>query len=246
MDQKTINADVADCLREIVDRLPDVPGCYQYLDEKNVVIYVGKAKSLKKRVSSYFNNPKQTYKTQFLVPKIRDIRYVVVKTEEDALLLENNLIKQYKPHYNVLLKDDKTYPSLAITKEYLPQLIKTRNRHLRGAQFFGPYSHLPTMHALLELCQKLYRPRPCRHLFSAEGVKAGKYDLCLEYHIHRCDAPCVGKISHADYIAKMEACREILRGNTSDVAAEIKKKCKLWPMKCVLKRQNSSNSNICL
>ena len=147
-------------LKGIVQRLPDSPGCYQYLNEKDVIIYVGKAKNLKRRVSSYFNNPKQTYKTQFLVPKIRDIRYIVVDTEEDALLLENKLIKKYKPHYNVLLKDDKTYPSLAITNEYLPRLVRVRKRMGKGAQFFGPYSHTPTMYALWDLCKDLYKAVP--------------------------------------------------------------------------------------
>lgn len=206
----------------IVHNLPDSPGCYQYLDEKGTIIYVGKAKNLKRRVSSYFTNPKQTYKTQFLVPKIRDIRYVVVKTEEDALLLENNLIKKYKPHYNVLLKDDKTYPSIAITKEYLPRIFPTRNRALRGAQYFGPYSHLPTMHAMLDLCKKLYHPRPCRTPMSAEGVRQGKFDLCLEYHIHNCGAPCVGRQSHADYSEKVEACRQILKGHTRELSRQLK------------------------
>jgi len=209
-------------LKGIVQNLPDSPGCYQYLDEQGTIIYVGKAKNLKRRVSSYFNNPKQTYKTQFLVPKIRDIRYIVVNTEEDALLLENNLIKKYKPHYNVLLKDDKTYPSIAITKEYLPRIFSTRNRTLRGAQYFGPYSHLPTMYAMLDLCKKLYHPRPCRTPMSEEGVRQGKFDICLEYHIHNCDAPCTGRQSHADYCEKIEACREILKGNTHELSRKLK------------------------
>lgn len=209
-------------LRGIVQNLPDSPGCYQYLDESGTIIYVGKAKNLKRRVSSYFSNPKQTYKTQFLVPKIRDIRYVVVPTEGDALLLENNLIKKYKPHYNVLLKDDKTYPSIAITKEYLPRIFSTRNRKMRGAQYFGPYTHVPTMYAILDLCKKLYHPRPCRVPMTQEGVEKGKYDVCLEYHIRNCGAPCTGKQSHADYCVKIEACREILKGNTGEVARQLK------------------------
>ena len=209
-------------LKGIVLSLPDSPGCYQYLNEKGVIIYVGKAKNLKRRVSSYFNNPKQTYKTQFLVPKIRDIRYIVVDTEEDALLLENKLIKKYKPHYNVLLKDDKTYPSLAITNEYLPRLVRVRKRMGKGAQFFGPYSHTPTMYALWDLCKGLYKPRPCHTAMTREGIEAGKYEVCLEYHLHKCLAPCVGRQSRQDYINNIEACREILKGNTAEVARKMK------------------------
>lgn len=209
-------------LKGIVLSLPDSPGCYQYLNEKGVIIYVGKAKNLKRRVSSYFNNPKQTYKTQFLVPKIRDIRYIVVDTEEDALLLENKLIKKYKPHYNVLLKDDKTYPSLAITNEYLPRLVRVRKRTGKGAQFFGPYSHTPTMYALWDLCKDLYKPRPCHTAMTREGIEAGKYEVCLEYHLHKCLAPCVGRQSRQDYINNIEACREILKGNTAEVARKMK------------------------
>ena len=209
-------------LKGIVQRLPDSPGCYQYLNEKGVIIYVGKAKNLKRRVSSYFNNPKQTYKTQFLVPKIRDIRYIVVDTEEDALLLENKLIKKYKPHYNVLLGDDKTYPSLAITNEYLPRLVRVRKKTGKGAQFFGPYSHTPTMYALWDLCKDLYKPRPCHTAMTREGIEAGKYEVCLEYHLHKCLAPCVGRQSRQDYINNIEACREILKGNTAEVARKMK------------------------
>lgn len=211
-------------LRGIVSALPSSPGCYQYLDDEGKIIYVGKAKNLKNRVSSYFTNPQQTYKTSLLVPKIRDIRYVVVRTEEDALLLENSLIKRYKPRYNVLLKDDKTYPSIAITKEYLPRIFSTRNRMIRGAQYFGPYSHVPTMHALLALCRELYCPRPCRKPMTEEGVASGKYELCLEYHIHNCLAPCVGKQSHDDYMQRIEACREILKGNTAELSRQLKQR----------------------
>lgn len=206
-----------DTLRDIVHGLPESPGCYQYLDDTGTVIYVGKAKNLKRRVSSYFVREQQSAKTRVLVGKIRDIRYIVVTTEEDALLLENALIKRYKPRYNVLLKDDKTYPSLAITKEYLPRLVKTRQRNLRGAHYFGPYSHVPTMHALLDLCQRLYHPRPCRQMMSAEGVKAGKYKPCLDYHIHKCGAPCAGRQSHEDYMRGIEACKEILSGKTREL-----------------------------
>lgn len=220
--KKEERAKIDEYLKGIVLSLPDSPGCYQYLNEKGVIIYVGKAKNLKRRVSSYFNNPKQTYKTQFLVPKIRDIRYIVVDTEEDALLLENKLIKKYKPHYNVLLKDDKTYPSLAITNEYLPRLVRVRKRTGKGAQFFGPYSHTPTMYALWDLCKGLYKPRPCHTAMTREGIEAGKYEVCLEYHLHKCLAPCVGRQSRQEYINNIEACREILKGNTAEVARKMK------------------------
>lgn len=220
--KKEERAKIDEYIKGIVLSLPDSPGCYQYLNEKGVIIYVGKAKNLKRRVSSYFNNPKQTYKTQFLVPKIRDIRYIVVDTEEDALLLENKLIKKYKPHYNVLLKDDKTYPSLAITNEYLPRLVRVRKRTGKGAQFFGPYSHTPTMYALWDLCKDLYKPRPCHTAMTREGIEAGKYEVCLEYHLHKCLAPCVGRQSRQDYINNIEACREILKGNTAEVARKMK------------------------
>lgn len=209
-------------LKGIVLNMPETPGCYQYLDENGKVIYVGKAKNLKRRVSSYFNKEQQTRKTKLLVTHIRDIRYVVVKTEEDALLLENNLIKRYKPHYNVLLKDDKTYPSIAITNEYLPRIFKTRNRTAKGATYFGPYSHVPTMYALLDLCQQLYQPRPCHTIMTQEGVESGKYKVCLDYHIHRCKAPCTGRQSREDYLAAIAACREILKGNTAEVAQKMR------------------------
>lgn len=209
-------------LRGIVANLPDRPGSYQYYDDTGTIIYVGKAKSLRKRVASYFNKDQQSSKTRVLVSKIRNITYTVVNTEEDALLLENSLIKQYKPRYNVLLKDDKTYPSIAITKEYLPRIFPTRHLDRRGATYYGPYSHLPTMHALLDLCQRLYHPRPCRTPMSEEGVKSGKYDVCLDYHIHKCAAPCCGKQSHEAYLANIEACREILKGNTREVAQHLR------------------------
>lgn len=217
-----MNAELQTYLKGIVNNLPETPGCYQYLDDSGTIIYVGKAKNLKRRVSSYFNKEQQTRKTRLLVTHIRDIRYVVVKTEADALLLENNLIKRYKPHYNVLLKDDKTYPSIAITTEYLPRIFKTRQRGKRGAIYFGPYSHVPTLYALLDLCRKLYQPRPCHTPMTREGVENGKYDVCLDYHIHRCKAPCVGKQSHDDYMRCIEACKEILKGNTADVARKMR------------------------
>lgn len=217
-----MNAELQTYLKGIVNNLPETPGCYQYLDDSGTIIYVGKAKNLKRRVSSYFNKEQQTRKTRLLVTHIRDIRYVVVKTEADALLLENNLIKRYKPHYNVLLKDDKTYPSIAITTEYLPRIFKTRQRGKRGAIYFGPYSHVPTLYALLDLCRELYQPRPCHTPMTREGVENGKYDICLDYHIHRCKAPCVGKQSHDDYMRCIEACKEILKGNTADVARKMR------------------------
>lgn len=211
-------------LKGIVQNLPEKPGCYQYLNEEGIIIYVGKAKNLKRRVSSYFNKDQQTRKTRLLVSHIHDIRYIVVATEEDALLLENNLIKKYQPHYNVLLKDGKTYPSIAVTKEYLPRIFKTRNRKARGAVYFGPYSHLPTLHALLDLCRDLYQPRPCRIPLTAEGIAEGKYRVCLDYHIHRCKAPCTGRQSHDDYQKNIAACIEILKGNTAAVARQLKER----------------------
>ena len=217
-------SELADYLKGIVLNLPETPGCYQYLDASGKIIYVGKAKNLKRRVSSYFNKDQQTRKTQLLVKHIHDIRYVVVKTEEDALLLENNLIKRYKPHYNVLLKDDKTYPSIAVTNEYLPRIFKTRQRTSKGATYFGPYSHVPTLYALLDLCRELYQPRPCHTPMTKEGVENGKYGVCLDYHIHRCKAPCVGKQNRKDYMQNIEACKEILRGNTSAVAKTLRER----------------------
>ncbi len=208
-------------LKGIVSNLPEKPGSYQYYDEEGTIIYVGKAKNLKRRVASYFNKD-QNRKTSILVSKIRNITYTVVNTEEDALLLENALIKQYKPRYNVLLKDDKTYPSIAISHEYLPRIFKTRHRERKGATYFGPYSHLPTMYALLDLCQKLYKPRPCHQPMTEIGVKTGKYELCLNYHIHKCEGACVGKQTHEEYMRNIEACREILKGNTRAVAQHLR------------------------
>ena len=210
-------------LKGIVQSLPEKPGSYQYYDDEGTIIYVGKAKNLKRRVSSYFNKEQQSRKTALLVSKIRNITYTVVNSEEDALLLENSLIKQYKPRYNVLLKDDKTYPYIAISNEYLPRVFKTRHRERRGATYYGPYSHLPTMYALLDLCQRLYHPRPCHQPMTEEGVKSGKYDLCLNYHIRKCAGPCVlGKQSHEDYLRNIEACREILKGHTREVAEKLR------------------------
>lgn len=222
--EKEERQNLQEYLKGIVLNLPETPGCYQYLDENGTIIYVGKAKNLKRRVSSYFNKDQQSDKTRMLVRKIRDIRYVVVKTEEDALLLENNLIKRYKPRYNVLLKDDKTYPSIAVTNEYLPRIFKTRQRTLRGATYYGPYSHMPTLHALLDLCKDLYRPRSCRQPMTEEGVQNGRYEVCLDYHIHRCAGPCVGKQSREEYMRGIAACKEILRGNTAEVARQMKER----------------------
>ena len=205
-------------LKGIVLNLPEGPGCYQYLDAGGQIIYVGKAKNLKRRVSSYFNKEQQSRKTRMLVSKIEDIQYIVVRTEEDALLLENNLIKRHQPRYNVLLKDDKTYPSIAVTSEYLPRIFSTRDRTKRGATYYGPYSHVPAMHALLELMRALYKPRPCRQPMTEEGVRQGRYELCLNYHIKKCDGPCRGLQSHSEYVRGIEACRDILRGETASVA----------------------------
>ncbi len=210
-------------LKGIVLNLPEKPGSYQYYDDEGTIIYVGKAKNLKRRVSSYFNKEQQSRKTAMLVSKIRNITYTVVNSEEDALLLENSLIKQYKPRYNVLLKDDKTYPYIAVSNEYLPRIFKTRHRERRGATYYGPYSHLPTMYALLDLCQRLYHPRPCHQPMTEEGVRTGKYDLCLNYHIRKCAGPCVlSKQSHEDYMRNIEACREILKGHTREVAQKLR------------------------
>lgn len=209
-------------LRGIVRSLPELPGSYQYYDDEGTIIYVGKAKKLKSRVSSYFLKNQQSEKTRILVSKIRNITYSVVKTEEDALLLENELIKRYKPRYNVLLKDDKTYPSIAITKEYLPRIFKTRNRQAKGATYYGPYSHVETMYALLDLCNRLYHPRPCHTPMSEEGVMNGKFDVCLDYHIHKCGAPCCQRQSREDYLRNIEACREILKGNTRQLALHLR------------------------
>ena len=209
-------------LKGIVSSLPELPGSYQYYDDEGTIIYVGKAKKLKSRVSSYFVKNQQSPKTRMLVSKIRNITYSVVNTEEDALLLENELIKKYKPRYNVLLKDDKTYPSIAISKEYLPRIFKTRNRSAKGATYYGPYSHIETMYALLDLCNRLYHPRPCHTPMSEEGVKGGKFDVCLDYHIHKCGAPCCQRQSREDYLQNIEACREILKGNTRQVALHLR------------------------
>lgn len=204
-------------LKSIVLSLPEKPGSYQFYDEQHIIIYVGKAKNLKSRVSSYFHKEVDRFKTKVLVSKIFDISYTVVNTEEDALLLENSLIKKYNPRYNVLLKDGKTYPSICITNELYPRIFKTRTINKRLGTYYGPYSHVPTMVALLELIGKLYKPRTCHFPITREGIDMGKYKACLEYHIHNCDAPCVGKQSWEEYQENIRQAREILKGNTREV-----------------------------
>lgn len=205
-------------LKNIVLSMPEKPGSYQYYDENHTIIYVGKAKSLKRRVSSYFHKEVDRYKTKVLVSKIFDISYTVVNTEEDALLLENSLIKKYNPRYNVLLKDGKTYPSICVTNEYFPRIFKTRNINKKVGTFFGPYPHVGSMYAVLEVIKKLYKPRTCRFPITKEGVAEGKYKPCLEYHIHNCGAPCINKQSYEEYQENMRQAREILKGNTREVS----------------------------
>ena len=209
-------------LKAIVSALPEKPGSYQFYDADGVIIYVGKAKNLKSRVSSYFHTEVDRFKTKVLVSKIYDISYTVVNTEEDALLLENALIKKYNPRYNVLLKDGKTYPSICVTKEYLPRIFATRTINKKTGTYYGPYSHVGAMHGVLELIKKLYRPRTCRQPLTKEGVESGKYQVCLEYHIKNCDAPCVGKQSLEAYQKNIEQAREILKGNTRQVLRQLK------------------------
>ena len=204
-------------LKNIVLNLPEKPGSYQFRDHEGTIIYVGKAKNLKARVSSYFHKEVDRFKTKVLVSKIWDISYTVVNTEEDALLLENALIKKYNPRYNVLLKDGKTYPSICMTKEYLPRIFKTRTINKKWGQYFGPYSHIGNMYAMLDVIKKVYKPRTCRFPITKEGIKEGKYKPCLEYHIHNCGAPCIGKQSYEDYQANMNQAREILKGHTREV-----------------------------
>lgn len=201
-------------LKGIVSNMPDKPGSYQYYDESGTIIYVGKAKNLKNRVSSYFHKEVDRYKTKVLVSKIADITYTVVNTEEDALLLENSLIKKHKPRYNILLKDGKTYPSICVTKEYLPRIFKTRTINKAWGTYYGPYSHLPSMYAVLDLIKKLYKPRTCHTPITREGIAQGKYKPCLEYHIHNCGAPCTGRQSWDEYQESIAQAREILKGNT--------------------------------
>ena len=209
-------------LKSIVSAMPEKPGSYQYYDTEGTIIYVGKAKNLKSRVSSYFHAEVDRFKTKVLVSKIWDISYTVVNTEEDALLLENSLIKKYNPRYNVLLKDGKTYPSICVTKEYLPRIFQTRTINKKWGTYYGPYSHVGTMHAVIDLIKKLYHPRPCKQPMTEEGVKGGKYRVCLEYHIKNCSGPCVNKQSWDDYQKSIQQAREILKGNTRQVQRELK------------------------
>ena len=215
MKQEEINTN--DYLKGIVLNLPESPGIYQYLNVEGTIIYVGKAKNLKRRVSSYFNREHPNGKTRVLVSKIADIRYIVVKTEEDALLLENNLIKKYRPRYNVLLKDDKTYPSICVSNEYFPRVFKTRNIIRNGSSYYGPYSHIPSMNALLELIKKLYPLRTCHHALTPENIREGKFKVCLEYHIKNCKGPCIGQQSHEDYLRDIDEIKQILKGDTQIV-----------------------------
>lgn len=205
-------------LKGIVSNLPEKPGIYQYLNEEGTIIYVGKAKNLKRRVYSYFSKEHEPGKTRVLVSKITDIRYIVVNTEEDALLLENNLIKKYKPRYNVLLKDDKTYPSICVQNEYFPRVFKTRKIIRNGSAYFGPYSHLPSMYAVLDLIKHLYPLRTCNLNLSPENISSGKFNVCLEYHIKNCAGPCIGKQSQEEYLKNIGEIKEILKGNTNEIS----------------------------
>lgn len=213
-------------LKLIVQNLPEKPGCYQYLDEQGTVIYVGKAKNLKNRVSSYFIKDNQTDKTRMLVSKISDLKYIVVETEWDAFLLENNLIKRYKPRYNILLKDDKTYPSICITKEEYPRIFKTRKIIKNGSEYYGPYSHMGTLNGLLEIISHAYKIRTCRLPLTTEGVKGNKYKECLEYHIKNCPAPCTGNISKEEYTEQIREIREILKGHSQELTRSMMQEMK--------------------
>ena len=209
-------------LKGIVRRLPDKPGSYQFYDEEHTIIYVGKAKSLKARVSSYFHTEVDRFKTKVLVSKIHDISYTVVNTEEDALLLENSLIKKYNPRYNVMLKDGKTYPSICVTNDYFPRIFKTRTINKKWGTYYGPYSHVGSMYAVLDLIKELYKPRTCRLPLTKEGVESGKYKVCLDYHIKRCDGPCMGRQSYDEYQRNILRAREILKGNTRQILREMR------------------------
>jgi excinuclease ABC subunit C len=209
-------------LKAIVRAMPEKPGSYQYYDAEGTIIYVGKAKNLKARVSSYFHTEVDRFKTKVLVSKIHDISYTVVNTEEDALLLENALIKKYNPRYNVLLKDGKTYPSICITKEYLPRIFSTRTINKKWGTYYGPYSHVNSMHAVLDLIKKLYHPRTCKQPLLEEGVEGGKYQVCLEYHIKNCAGPCIKKQSWEDYQKNISQAREILKGNTRQLLRDLR------------------------
>ena len=209
-------------LRGIVRRLPDKPGSYQFYDKEHTIIYVGKAKNLKSRVSTYFHTEVDRFKTKVLVSKIYDISYTVVNTEEDALLLENSLIKKYNPRYNVLLKDGKTYPSICVTNEYLPRIYKTRTINKKWGTYYGPYSHVGAMYAILDIIKELYNPRTCNQPITKEGIHSGKYKVCLDYHIKKCMGPCTAKQSYEDYQKNIQQAREILKGNTRQVLRDLK------------------------
>jgi excinuclease ABC subunit C len=213
-------------LKLIVQNLPERPGCYQYLDEQGVVIYVGKAKNLKRRVSSYFIKESQTRKTKILVSRIDDIKYIVVETEWDAFLLENNLIKQHKPRYNILLKDDKTYPSICITDEEFPRVFKTRKIIRNGSEYYGPYSHMGTLNGMLEIVSHAYKIRTCRLPLTEKNIKSGKFKECLQYHIKRCPAPCIGLITADEYNVQIREIREILKGNSKELTRNMLQKMK--------------------
>lgn len=221
--EETQEINTSDYLKGIVLNLPEKPGIYQYLNAEGTIIYVGKAKNLKRRVYRYFVKDNQSSKTRMLVSKIADIRYIVVNTEEDALLLENNLIKKYKPRYNVLLKDDKTYPSICVQNEYFPRVFKTRKIIRNGSSYYGPYSHIPSMNALLELIKHLYPLRTCHLNLTPENISAGKFNVCLEYHIKNCAGPCVGLQSHEDYMKNIAQIKEILKGNTQEISKKLYK-----------------------
>ena len=210
-------------LKNIVLNMPDKPGSYQFYDDQHTIIYIGKAKRLKARVSSYFHKEVDRYKTKVLVSKIQDISYTVVNSEEDALLLENNLIKKYNPRYNVLLKDGKTYPSICITNEYFPRIFKTRTIEKHTGTFFGPYPHVGSMNAILNIIKRLYKPRTCHLPLTKESIQQGRFKPCLEYHLHNCDAPCINKQSYEDYQENMKQAREILKGNNRAVAMHLEK-----------------------
>lgn len=213
-----------DRLKNIALNLPELPGTYQYYDDQHTIIYVGKAKNLKNRVSSYFHKEVDRFKTKVLVSKIHDITYTVVKSEEDALLIENQLIKQYQPRYNVLLKDGKTYPSICVTNEYLPRIFKTRTINKRYGTYYGPYSHIGSMYAILDIIKKIYKPRTCLMPISKEGIERKKYKPCLEYHLGNCGAPCIGKQGYEDYQQNIDLARQILKGNTRDVQRLLRQK----------------------
>lgn len=218
------NRDYKQHLSTLVSSLPETPGIYQYFDDNDKIIYVGKAKNLKRRVSSYFNKDHKSNKTTVLVRRIRNLKYIVVNSEQDALLLENNLIKEHQPRYNVLLKDDKTYPSICVQNEYFPRVFRTRKIIKNGSSYFGPYTHLPAMYNLLNIIKKIYPIRTCKHLLSPENIKAGKFKVCLEYHIKNCLGPCEGLQSQEDYLKNIEEVKQILRGNTREIAEKLKER----------------------